>query len=72
MVELDEKNYKEEGGILIHIGPSGELVFSETGSHRLAFAIILGIEKIPVQIGVVHKDAIPLIEKYRETDNVAM
>ena len=63
--ELESNYFREEGGILIHIGPKGELVFSETGSHRLAFALILEIPMIPVQIGVVHKNAIPLIEKYR-------
>jgi len=63
--ELESNYFREEGGILVHIGPKGELVFSETGSHRLAFALILEIPMIPVQIGVVHKNAIPLIEKYR-------
>ncbi|MFO8030707.1 MAG: hypothetical protein R6U28_12675 [Cyclonatronaceae bacterium] len=64
--ELKPGAFREESGILIHIGPEGELIFSETGSHRLGIALLLNLQIIPVQIGVVHSKAIPLLDGYRK------
>ena len=68
--ELDPLAFREEGGILIHIGPDGELVFSETGSHRLGIALVSNIPRIPVMIGVVHRNAIPLLDGYRKKTEI--
>jgi len=66
--EICPRPYRERGGILLHIGPDGELLFSETGSHRLAVGLILNLERIPAQLGVVHKNAIPKLDQYRGTE----
>ncbi len=63
--ELKPSAFREESGILIHVGPDGELIFSETGSHRLGIALVLNIPRIPVLIGVVHSNAIPMLDGYR-------
>ena len=63
--ELKYNNFREEGGILIHIGPSGELFFGMGGAHRMAIALILNL-RIPAQIGCVHKSAIHLLPLLRK------
>lgn len=63
--ELVPGNFREEGGILVHISPDGEPVFGKKGHHRLAMALALGLTRIPVQVGAVHRDAIASLHKYR-------
>ena len=63
--EIYHNNFRESGGIFVHIGPKGNVYFGGGGSHRLAIAKILGIE-FPAQIGVVHEDAIPILHKFRK------
>jgi hypothetical protein len=63
--EIEENNYREKEGILIHIGKNGEPFFGSCGNHRLAMAIILELERIPAWLGLVDKDAIKHLEKYR-------
>jgi len=41
--------------VRVHIGRSGQLIFSGGGNHRLAIAKLLGIELIPVKVVVRHK-----------------
>lgn len=65
--ELIPGNFREEGGILVHIGPSGEPFFGKKGHHRLAIAYALKLELIPAQIGVVHSSAIDKLSAYRHT-----
>lgn len=56
--ELNKKAYRESGGVYIHIGRNGNLIFGGGGCHRLAIAKALGLKKIPAQLGVVHRKAI--------------
>ncbi|KPQ01931.1 hypothetical protein [Marinobacter sp. HL-58] len=63
--ELIPGNFREEGGILIHIGPSGTPFFGKKGHHRLAIALALKLEYVPVQLGVVHISAIKSLEAFR-------
>lgn len=56
--ELIPGNFREEGGILVHIGPKGEPFFGKKGHHRLAMALALELECIPAQLGVVHATAV--------------
>ena len=58
MRELRPFGFREDGGVRINVGPSGQLVFCDGGTHRLAMAWILGISCIPAQIGVVHINAL--------------
>lgn len=58
MPEIDRGNFRESGGVFIHIGRNGNFIFGHGGCHRLAIAQALGIKKIPVQVGVVHKTAV--------------
>jgi hypothetical protein len=55
--KLRKGNLREKGGIIIHIGRSGELLFGGGGHHRLAIAQILKLNKIPAQLGVIHERA---------------
>lgn len=65
--ELIPGNFREEGGILIHIGPDGKLVFGMKGHHRLAMALTLELKQIPVQIGVVHFSAVSTLKTLRSS-----
>lgn len=56
--ELIQGNFREEGGILIHLGPDGIPFFGKKGHHRLAVALALELEYVPAQLGVVHVSAI--------------
>jgi hypothetical protein len=62
--EINPRNFREEGGIYIHIGRHGNLIFGKGGWHRLAIAKILGIKKVPAQLGVVHKDALGTLSHF--------
>jgi hypothetical protein len=65
--ELNSKNFREEGGIRINIGPLGELVFGPGGQHRLYIAIILGLRLIPSMLGCVHVDSINYLSELRRS-----
>lgn len=67
--ELNPRNFREENGILIHIGPSGEPIVGD-GFHRMAMALILNLPLIPAQIGCVYKDAIPFLQRFRQPNPV--
>jgi len=66
--QLDPAALGENRGILIHVGRNGELLFSGAGCHRLAIAQVLGLEKIPALLGVVHEQAIRdgVMPRYRQ------
>lgn len=49
---------REFGGIYIHVGRSGELIFGGGGCHRLAIAQALELRCVPAQVGVVHAEAL--------------
>lgn len=36
--------------IYVHIGPEGELIYTDGGNHRLAIALLLGIDSMPVRV----------------------
>jgi hypothetical protein len=61
--ELEANAFRGVGGILIHIGPDGEPIFSGAGCHRMAMAILLG-RPFPAQLGVVHVNGLnsPLLQ----------
>ncbi|MAL99571.1 MAG: hypothetical protein CL583_14095 [Alteromonadaceae bacterium] len=63
--ELVPGNFREEGGILFHIGPGGEPYFGGKGHHRLAIALALGQAALPAQIGAVHSDALSALLSLR-------
>jgi hypothetical protein len=56
--EIIPDNYREHGGILIHIGRNGEPIFSGSGCHRLAIARSLNLKFIPCELGVIHLNAL--------------
>lgn len=66
--EVRPNNFREKGGVYVHVGPEGELFFGGGGRHRFTMSIILGLDKIPAQIGIVHKSAIPHLKKLRNKD----
>lgn len=63
--ELVPGNFREEGGILVHIGPEGAPFFGKKGHHRLAIALALDLDMIPAQLGAVYKPALAALETYR-------
>jgi len=64
--EVNPKNFREQDGIYVHIAKNGKPVFGGNGFHRLAIAKVLGLEEIPVCVGMVDKEAIPLLKNYRK------
>lgn len=64
--ELHLLNFREHGGVQIGINGFGRpTLVKGCGYHRLAIARILGLKKIPAQIGVVDVNAIELLPSYR-------
>lgn len=57
--ELDPHAYREVGGILIHVGRNGQPIFGTGGCHRLAMAQVIGLARVPAQVGLVHELALP-------------
>jgi hypothetical protein len=57
--------FREFGGIGMHLGPGGVLVRGGNGRHRFAMAWILGLPSIPVRVGFVHRQAVPLLTGLR-------
>jgi len=51
---LDVPHFREHGGILVHFGPNGELIFGARGNHRFAIAKVLELHEVPVMVGLVH------------------
>lgn len=68
-VEVRRNNFRERGGVYVHVGPQGELFFGGGGRHRFTMSRILGFDIIPAQIGIVHRSAIPYVPKLRNRDN---
>ena len=66
MAALKDKNFRESGGIYVHIDRSGAPLFGNAGHHRLAIAIALRLENFPAQLGIVHEDALAHLEAYRQ------
>jgi len=56
--QLKATNIRERGGVFVHIGRNGQLFHSEKGNHRLAIAQELGLNWMPAQVGVVHRQAV--------------
>lgn len=52
--ELPGRSLREKGGIFVHIGRDNQPIFGIGGCHRLAMAQILGLSRIPAQLGVLH------------------
>lgn len=63
--ELKKNNFREYGGVCVHVGPNGVLYFSGGGCHRLAISKILELPTIPVQLGCVHKESLDILEALR-------
>lgn len=67
--EIDPSNFREKDGILVHIAKDGVPVFGGNGFHRLAIAKVLELDKIPACVGLVDKDSIRYLKKYRNQNN---
>ncbi len=64
----NKKGFREEDGILVHIGPKGEILFGGNGNHRLSIAKLLEIECIPVQLGGVHVERLDMLKNLRKNE----
>ena len=56
--ETPDSYRREHGGILVHVARDGTMLRAGGGSHRFAVAWILGLPEIPVQLGVIHREAV--------------
>jgi hypothetical protein len=56
---------RETDGVQIHLGRGGEPIFGETGTHRLAMALVLGLACVPASLGFVHESALPMLPQLR-------
>jgi hypothetical protein len=56
--ETDGFSFRERDGVLVHVARDCRPVFGQRGVHRLVISRLLGIERIPAQIGVVHLEAL--------------
>lgn len=66
--ELEPGNFRENGGILVHIGKGGQPYFGGNGFHRLCIAKVLELEKIPACVGLVDRSAIKYMDELRKPD----
>lgn len=64
--QLLKGNFREEGGILVHIGPDGQPYFGGKGTHRLAMAIAAELPCFPAQLGCVHQAGINALPALRQ------
>jgi len=58
-------NFRESGGVIVHIGPNNKLFFGNGGHHRFAMAKILDLKLIPAMLGVVHIDSLQYLNYHR-------
>lgn len=65
--ELKPGNFREAGGILVHIGPDGEPLFSGAGCHRFAIALMLE-RRFPAQLGIIHESALARLPLLRRAE----
>jgi hypothetical protein len=65
--ELGPGGYRERGGIYVHVDRDGNPIFGGGGTHRLAMALILGLRRVPAQLGVVHPRGIAELDRLRST-----
>lgn len=63
--EIDSMALREEGGVLMNVGPGGELIFAESGVHRFTVAWILNIP-LPCVVGAVDRSALDHYPGLRE------
>ncbi|WP_143559272.1 hypothetical protein [Alkalispirochaeta americana] len=57
--EIHKYNFRESGGVYVHIDRNSNFIFARGGCHRLAISKILKLKIIPAQVGVVHYKALP-------------
>ncbi len=63
--ELSMFAFREHGGINFHVGPEGEPFFGQIGQHRLAMALVVGIKRIPAELGAIYVGSLPFLKKFR-------
>ena len=56
--ELPGHQFREVGGIRVHVGRRANLIRGGDGAHRLGMALALELTVIPAMIGCVHAEAI--------------
>ena len=63
--EVDPSAFREENGVLIHVGEAGKLYFGGVGFHRFSIAKVLELQQIPACIGIVDESSIDYLQKLR-------
>lgn len=62
--ELGGDDFREENGILIHLGPNEEIIVCD-GFHRLSIARILELNKVPALLGFTQVKALGFLNTLR-------
>ncbi len=63
--ELNPGNFREEGGMVIHVGPGGTL-FLGSGNRRFSISLTAGLEIVPAMVGYVHVSALRHLAALRQ------
>ena len=69
--QFEPWSFRELGGMVFHVGPGAEPFFGRIGQHRLAIALILGIQNVPGALGGVYKGALPALRRLRSARDQA-
>jgi len=56
--EVHPGAFRETGGVYMHFGRDGRPIFGLGGFHRFAMSLALDLDRIPVQVGAVHRDGV--------------
>ena len=62
---LNKKHFREYDGIRVNIDPQGRPIFVDGGTHRLAMAIALDLPMVPAMLGLIHRDGIAHLRRFR-------
>ena len=57
--EVDREKRRGQGALMVHVDRHRRPVFGFRGNHRLAAAMVLGLETVPARVGRVHPASLP-------------
>jgi hypothetical protein len=69
--EMFPKNFRETGGVVVHIDSQGRFYHGNGGNRRFSAALIADLDMIPAMVGYVHVGALDLFKRLRQPSNPA-
>ncbi|SES31903.1 hypothetical protein SAMN04490244_11090 [Tranquillimonas rosea] len=58
--------YREQGGLMFHIGPDGRPMFAGGGHHRVGMALALGLREVPAMVLLAHPNGLWALPRLRQ------